>query len=153
MRTIRRARANTYYYEPPSRLGPRTSRLLVLGAAVALLGGAAFATNASAAADKDHKVTICHATDSRTNPYVQITVDYHSITQGGHGRHEGPVFDPALPEHTKWGDIIPAFDFGDGASFGGMNASDGADILANGCTVGTATTTTTVDTTTSTGSA
>jgi hypothetical protein len=41
----------------------------------------------------DHKVTICHATGSATNPYVEITVDYHALKNG----------------HTAAkGDIIPA---------------------------------------------
>lgn len=41
----------------------------------------------------DHKVTICHKTGSATNPYVEITVDYHALKNG----------------HTAAkGDIIPA---------------------------------------------
>jgi hypothetical protein len=43
--------------------------------------------------ETEHKVTICHATGSATNPYVEITVDEHSLKNG----------------HTAAkGDIIPA---------------------------------------------
>ena len=42
----------------------------------------------------NHKVTICHATGSSTNPYVQITVDEHAI--------------PAHRRHQNGRDIIPA---------------------------------------------
>jgi hypothetical protein len=148
MSIFRRAPENTYWYEPRPRIGARASRLLALGAATALLGGAAFAANAGAASD-EHKVTICHATASRTNPYVLITVDYHSVTQGGHGDHDGPVFD-ASQDQGKWGDIIPSFDLGKSGAYPGKNVTDGAAILANGCRVVEATTTTTEPTTTTT---
>lgn len=35
----------------------------------------------------DHKVTICHATSSETNPFVRIVVDRHAI--GGHFYNNG----------------------------------------------------------------
>jgi hypothetical protein len=129
---------------------PRSSRwreLAVLSGAVGALASIALVPNALAA-PTEHKVTICHATASHTNPYVKITVDYHSITQGGHGGHEGPVFDPSLT--TKWGDIIPPFDLGEDATFPGANWDEGQSILTNGCKVGPATTTTTMPTTTAT---
>lgn len=40
-----------------------------------------------------HKVTICHATGSATNPYVEITVDVHALKHG---------------HTTAKGDLIPA---------------------------------------------
>ena len=130
----------------------RRRRIAIAGAAgaAALLG--AMITASAGAAGAEHKVTICHATDSYSNPYVAITVDYHSIVNGGHGGHEGPVFYPAIPKHTKWGDIIPAFDFGPNAAYAGMNlTADGALIAANGChLIGDGTTTTTIGTTTTT---
>jgi hypothetical protein len=70
------------------------------------------------------KVTICHRTNSVTNPYVQETVAESSVDgnggndngQGDHlAEHTGPVFDatnPPPPPHNgdQWGDIIPPFD-------------------------------------------
>jgi len=91
----------------------------------------------------EHKVTLCHATDSSTNPYASVTVDYHSVLGQGHGGHDGPVFDPFA--QGKWGDIIPAFDFGPDAQYPGQNLNAiGQNILTNGCS------TTVVSTTTST---
>jgi hypothetical protein len=45
------------------------------------------------------KVVVCHATSSKKNPYVRISVDAASITRGGHGR-----------SGVNKGDIIPPFD-------------------------------------------
>jgi hypothetical protein len=125
---------------------PRRRAPLVMAAigATALVGGVASISSA-AAGPAEHKVTLCHATASRTNPYVEIRVDYHSIIKSGHGGHDGPVFAPDV--EGPWGDVIPAFDLGDGASYPGLNLEDGQDLLAHGCSVG-GTTTTTVETTT-----
>ena len=77
-----------------------------------------------------------------TNPYVSVTVDYHSTVKAGHGDHDGPVYVDGIT--GKWGDIIPAFDFGDGASFPGQNLdAGGQDLLDRGCGVVPATTSTT----------
>lgn len=67
----------------------------------------------------EHKVTICHATASETNPYVQITVDIASsgYLKAGHSSHEG--------------DIIPPYTYED-FSFAGQGDQS---ILANGCEV------------------
>jgi LPXTG-motif cell wall-anchored protein len=69
-------------------------------------------------AEKDNdKVTICHRTNSVTNPYVRITVSTSSITNpAGHYEHDEiygghHVFDSTVsyPNNKKdWGDIIPA---------------------------------------------
>ncbi len=125
----------------------RAQLLVVLAAGVMTVWGVALVTSAGAAPE-NHKVTLCHATASHTNPYVSVTVDHHSIVTRGHGAHEGPVFFPGIED--KWGDIIPAFDFGDGASFSGANVEGGTAILANGCRAGGTTTTTTVETPTTT---
>lgn len=57
------------------------------------------------------KVTICHRTASDTNPYTQITVDASAVDGKGGGdhylSHTGPIWNPTLPQGTKWGDIIP----------------------------------------------
>lgn len=97
----------------------------------------------------EHKVTLCHATDSRTNPYVQITVDFDAVIHEGHGSHVGPVFSPDLPKHTKWGDIIPPFDFGGDAVFGGLNwDAVGQAVYGAGCELPVVVTTTVPQTTT-----
>jgi hypothetical protein len=75
---------------------------------------------------KDGKVTLCHATASRTNPYVSITVDANSVTRRGHDGHTGPVF-PA----DGWGDIIPPF-----GTYPGLNWPAGQTLLAAGCDAG-----------------
>ena len=89
-----------------------------LGAlSVVALVGSSLAIGATAASgDPAPNVTICHRTNSNTNPYVQITVDESAVDGLGGGSdhlgaHTGPVWDPTLKEqHIKWGDIIPPFD-------------------------------------------
>jgi hypothetical protein len=94
----------------------------------------------SAADSAPHKVTLCHATDSTSNPYVLITVDYHGA-MNGHAGHAGPLFSPDTASQG-WGDVIPPFDFGPDGTFAGMNwTADGQAILANGCVAVPTTTT------------
>jgi hypothetical protein len=104
--------------------------------AVALVGGSLAITATSAGAVVVDKVTICHRTNSNTNPYVEITPDVAGVLDG-HAGHTGPVWDPTLKEqHIKWGDIIPPFDYQDGDSvvhFDGLNWPAGQAILENGC--------------------
>jgi len=136
----------------------RRSRIAALAGGVAALAGVAMmlgvALPAGATPGDPHKVTLCHATASTSNPYVVITVDVASVLgDHGHGGHTGPVFSPDLGKHVSWGDIIPAFDYGPGEQYAGMNlTSDGAATLANGCvfTVGTTTTSSTTSSTSST---
>jgi hypothetical protein len=72
------------------------------------LGGSA--SMASATKGDEHTVEICHATASKTNPYVMITVDVASIVgDSGHGS-----------SGVNEGDIIPAFDIA-GYSYAGHN--------------------------------
>jgi hypothetical protein len=82
------------------------------------LGGSASMASATKG-DPEHKVTICHATASETNPYVTITVDVASIVgDSGHGN-----------SGVNEGDIIPAFEIA-GYSYPGHNL----DLLpAEGC--------------------
>jgi hypothetical protein len=107
-----------------------------------LFGIAPSAANATQP-NPEHKVTLCHATDSYSNPYVEINVDVASVLHNGHDGHNGPIFFPAIPKHTKWGDIIPPFDFGPGEVYGGKNwTSEGIAILNAGCNAPTTPTTT-----------
>jgi hypothetical protein len=102
--------------------------------------------------DPLHQVTICHRTNSVTNPYVVITVDEASVDgdagndngQGDHLlEHLGPVFDvnnPPPPPHNgdQWGDIIPPF-YSDGSTPTGYPSlnwdAEGQAIFENGCNV------------------
>jgi len=117
---------------------------LIGGLLLVILGSAWAPANATPKDDENfHKVTICHRTNSVTNPYTVNTVDISS-TDGSlgngsndHTRHEGPVFDFYAPDapgyHTtyptprngdQWGDIIPPYTWGTGSSqvqFPGMN--------------------------------
>ena len=134
----------------------RRMRLAGAGAAITgvlLLLGVLLPVRAEATSpDPEHKVTICHRTDSYSNPYVEITVDVASIFRQGHDGHDGPVFYPEIPKHDKWGDIIPAFDYGDDQHYDGMNLTDeGQAILDNGCVIPPESTTTTVPESTTTG--
>ena len=106
--------------------------------AVALVASSLAFGVTSASADIVTKVTICHRTNSNSNPYVQITPDVAGVLNG-HAGHTGPVWNSTLKaNHIKWGDIIPPFDY-NGGSFPGMNYTDGAQggkaILANGCNI------------------
>jgi hypothetical protein len=102
----------------------------------------------SASADTAPQVTLCHATDSKTNPYVVITVDQsavfnNGVVPNGHGTHTGPIFPDTAGQPPKWGDIIPAFD-----GYGGLNdTAQGQAILANGCKIPPPPTTPTTPTT------
>lgn len=57
------------------------------------------------------QVTICHGTDSASNPYQKIDVDVDGLN--GHGDHTGPlatseeVANTLKDAKTQWGDIIP----------------------------------------------
>ena len=80
-----------------------------------------------ASAERDHtpppptpKITICHRTDSASNPYEKNTVDESSADGIGNGdhylEHQGPIATSTAvaqalkDDHKKWGDIIPPLD-------------------------------------------
>lgn len=131
-------------------------RIAVAGAAVLAVGAVSVPMLASASAvtpskataatvtpqkTGDHKITLCHATASKTNPYVKVTVDVSSagVIRGGHAKHTGPVFDPAEPV-KGWGDVIPPYDYtksnGAVVHVAGLNwTTDGRAIYDAGCKV------------------
>ena len=91
---------------------------IVIAAASILIVQAALPAVVTASPTKQ-KVTICHRTDSVTNPYVKETVSSSSVDgnngndngQGDHLLvHTGPVFQSGFTHNDTWGDIIPPFD-------------------------------------------
>lgn len=109
-----------------------------------LLGAALIAPSAALATKPDpgHKVTVCHATNSDTNPYVVKSVDIASsgYVKGGHSDHAGPIWDATLKaKHISWGDIIPSYTYGT-FSYPGLNwTAQGQAIRNAGCTIPKAT--------------
>jgi hypothetical protein len=83
------------------------------------------------------KVTICHRTNSDTNPYVVISPDEAAVdgaapANGDHFlEHVGPVWNPTLKAlHIEWGDIIPPVP----GHHAGLNwTAEGQAIYNNGC--------------------
>ncbi|TAL14140.1 hypothetical protein EPN95_04000 [Patescibacteria group bacterium] len=78
----------------------------------------AHTNSVSAHQDNNPKITICHRTDSVTNPYDSISVDVSAADGGNdHGdhysEHQGPLassqtYAQTLKNaHQDWGDIIP----------------------------------------------
>ena len=109
--------------------------------AVVALAASAFAFSGSAATAAAEKVTICHRTNSDTNPYVQISPSANGVLNGHAKQHDDPfIWAPGLKASgQKWGDIIPAF-----GSYPGLNLTNvggfdgkttGQEILDNGCVV------------------
>jgi hypothetical protein len=122
--------------------------MIFAGMMAILLGIFGIAVAGATQPEPEHIITLCHATDSYSNPYVTESVDIASPLFQGHDGHDGPVFYAAIPKDTKWGDIIPAFDFGPGAQYAGKNWTDaGQAIQANDCTAPDAIPTTTTSTT------
>lgn len=105
----------------------------LVAALIALFAVSAVSIFAHDDDDKDHKVTICHRTNSDSNPYREITVSKKSITKTkGHDSHNGPIWNPTLKaQHIKWGDIIPPFDDYEGQNW----TEEGRAIYDNDCKV------------------
>jgi LPXTG-motif cell wall-anchored protein len=126
--------------------------LIAVGVLSMVLAGLGVSSAGATEPNPDHQVTLCHRTDSYSNPYEEFTVDVASVLgEEGHDSHNGPVFYPEIPKHTEWGDIIPAFDFGPGEQYAGKNVPEGQSILDAHCTVPSVTTTTGEATTTTEG--
>jgi hypothetical protein len=101
--------------------------------------------------DSQSKITICHATRSVNNPYVEITVAREAADglqgpnegQGDHYAHhyeagETPVmFDSTMEQGDEWDDIIPPYDDdGNAMPHDGLNWPEGQETLEeNGCEV------------------
>jgi hypothetical protein len=75
-------------------------------------------------------VTLCHATDSSTNPYEKITINVDGAYHAHYTQHQGPVFSATVT--GKWGDIIPAFTFNQ-QTYSLNWDSAGQAIYNNGC--------------------
>ena len=108
----------------------------------ALLGALAltFSLAATASATAQAKVTICHATDSNSNPYVNPNVNISSSghLQGGHDtQHLGPIWTPtSKADGIVWGDIIPPYTLRTAFVYPGHNWDEaGQAIWNNGCKV------------------
>jgi uncharacterized repeat protein (TIGR01451 family) len=88
-------------------------------------------------------VTICHATNSETNPYIlespaiNANGAFAGQLAGGHNGHTGPIWLPGdKAAGVTWGDIIPAYDYAPTSfHFDGLNWPAGKAILDNGCKI------------------
>ncbi|HET8812312.1 MAG TPA: hypothetical protein VFM67_06935, partial [Gaiella sp.] len=114
---------------------PRSRRAAAILLTAAVVGAAAVSSTLSAIAAPPTKVPICHATSSRTNPYVaeEPAIANNGDLAGGHLNHTGPVF-----PGPDWGDIIKPYDYvdenGEEQNFPGYNwDEDGQAIHNNGC--------------------
>jgi hypothetical protein len=119
-------------------------KLLLVAAFAVVIGGMVGVSSAEAKKEKpeEKKVTICHRTNSATNPYVQETVSVNALNGGGHDDHTlhtGPlassfaVATTLKNAHTDWGDVIPPF-IQNNVSYPGLNwSAEGQAMYANEC--------------------
>jgi len=99
-----------------------------------------FAPSASASADG---VTICHRTNSATNPYEKLTVNSSAVDGIGgndhYGQHTGKLVTSKAEakelkdNQDKWGDIIPPLE---GVHTGLNWTTEGQEVLDNDCEFG-----------------
>lgn len=114
-----------------------SKRFAIILSVFALMVGLVGLTQTTQVSAAHDEVTICHRTNSASNPYVQITVDDDAVDGFGnsdhYGRHKGPVFNPnTMTNGDDWGDIIPpVLPFHLGLNW---NAA-GRAIYNNGCNI------------------
>ncbi len=115
-------------------------RKIVASLLVAIVVGAGSALAAigligpADAGGRHHAITICHRTNSRTKPYVRVTVDAASTEFAGHERHIGSIWSPARADQSMWGDIIPPTTDDHARSVTPLNWHAGGQALwNNGC--------------------
>jgi hypothetical protein len=99
----------------------RVAALGVFAVGLALVIFGVGVMTVSATPPPDHKVVICHATGSQSNPFVQLSVDIASsgFVEGGHNNHPN--------------DIIPPYVYGT-FHFPGKNwTAQGQAIWVSGC--------------------
>lgn len=121
-----------------SALPTRRSRLVVsIGSLLLVLSSLYLVAPTRATQGESHKTTICHATHSETNPYVQISVDNAAIDgdkNNDHSHHTGPIWHAgAKAAGVDWGDIIPPVA---GVNPGQNWTTEGQAIYNANCAVG-----------------
>ena len=126
--------------------------MILVGMVAIVSAGLGVSVAGATKPNPEHKVTLCHRTASRSNPYVTISPDVASVLHAqGHDGHNGPIYSDALAKNVKWGDIIPPFDYGPGEQYTGQNwTSEGQALFDNDCNGPNESTTTSSSTTTST---
>jgi hypothetical protein len=117
----------------------------VIGATLAALAAGGVGVLSASAQGNEDNITICHRTDSASNPYSTITVDVSAVDgvvgnetgQADHfAEHQGPLASTeevaqALKDAgIEWGDIIPAIP---GVHSGLNLGGGGQEILENNC--------------------
>jgi hypothetical protein len=110
-----------------SKIRFNTLPILVIGALVM-----AMIMPSAGIADKPETVTICHATNSNSNPY-NVQNPSRTADVGGHDGHNGPIWFDGI--EVDWGDIIPPFDYDDGSYPGKNWTTDGQAIWNNSCNI------------------
>ncbi|MBT8197705.1 MAG: hypothetical protein HKO87_09770 [Acidimicrobiia bacterium] len=79
-------------------------RLVAIITAAVLVLSLAGVASATPRTGGEHKVTVCHATSSATNPWVIITVDVASTQHRAHDNHvhkdgrEDIIYDMVMPD-------------------------------------------------------
>src|SRR5438105_164952 len=93
-------------------LAPLAAAILALSgvyAATVLAGGSKPAIGTITATNNAHnKVTICHATGSKTNPYVVITPDASGVIDGQYAHQDHSEVRPAF-EHVGKAKVVQHF--------------------------------------------